>query len=280
MFELWFSKMPVLNKKGFFPGPEESLDSFLFRVQQIEKKYPPHENHCDDGFFDHFNTLFQCVPAWMPWRFDSPGLAFFQGACATVELQGKDEFHIDVQVHPRYQKNAKKRKEILSHEGVHIVRMAFADGLFEELLAYQSSRYIWRRWLGGVFLHPRNVYCLFGLILLSVAGQLLDVLFSPWNLDWGGIRWFFALLPLGYFSFLLLRGGVLFWTLRLAAYRVMQLAPKWKEAPLAVLLRMCDKDIFAFAWKRKKSLENKIELWKDSQQFYYQFLYKCFFSKW
>ena len=41
MFELWFSKMPVLNKKGFFPGPEESLDSFLFRVQQIEKKYPP-----------------------------------------------------------------------------------------------------------------------------------------------------------------------------------------------------------------------------------------------
>lgn len=276
MFEFWFSKMPKLNQKGFFPGPEESLESFLFRSQQIEEDFPLHPSHSEDCFFDHFNTLFQCTPTWMPWRFDKFGLAFFQGACATIEPKEGGRLHIDVQIHPRYQEQAKKRQEILSHEGVHIVRMAFSEKFFEELLAYQSSQYAWRRWMGGVFLGPGNIYWLFGCIFFSAIGQLVDVFF-PFR---ESILWGFALLPLSYFSFLLLRGGLLLLTLHLAARRVARLVPQWKEAPLSVLIRMRDRDIFAFAWKSKKSLEKEIRGWKNSQRFYYQFLYKCFFSKW
>ncbi|HSX11896.1 MAG TPA: hypothetical protein VLF61_00195 [Rhabdochlamydiaceae bacterium] len=233
------------NARGYIPGPGETEEQFLKRIEILNHfyAYPPAEIDCflTDGDWKEARALtdqlFGFSIDWAVAYYSDKKLPFFQGAATwLIEKQG---IQIPmIQLKTRLEQAALykmyHKKEILAHESVHAARMAFHAPRFEEIFAYMSSRSPVRKWLGPMFQKSWESYLFFILLIGSVILQL----FVESTL--------FFLFPWLYFAFLC--GRLIFLRFKLGQclkkLKIVLLKP---EQALPMAYRLTDQEILLFA---------------------------------
>lgn len=160
----------TLNQEGFIPGPDESEDDFITRVEMLRAL--PKSAIDWKGAQRITEPLFDFGLNWVPAFYSKKGLPFWQGAAVWIE-NGI----------PSVQLRNKTNDELLAHEAVHAARIAFNEPRFEEFFAYLTSRQAWRRWLGPIFRHSWESYLFIILLVCSIGAQIGSIFFSHWLLE-------------------------------------------------------------------------------------------------
>lgn len=164
-------KLREFAKRGLLVGPKESEEAFLKRCERAQPVSS--------------QKLFSLIPDWISVEYSNKGLLPWQGAVVTT-----DGITQSVQLRALFGQKKRylglyERAEILSHEMVHAVRMAFDEPLFEEILAYRTATTRLRTFLGPLFRSSKDSL----LFLLS-----LPLLLLPWGwLPFLSLLFFFLL---------------------------------------------------------------------------------------
>lgn len=96
-------------------------------------------------------------------RFYEPG-AFFQQ---------DDRYWIEINVKPLFFFLGYDLQRVLKHELIHAIRKDFEDSIFEELIAYQVSKFTYQKYLGPFFSLKRGKVCLILMPLMSLISKVL-----------------------------------------------------------------------------------------------------------
>ena len=147
-------KLVELGRKGLIPGPDESDEAFFKRCAEatpISDGTPP--------------SVFGVSPDWIEVEYSNKGLRFWEGGCTWIEGE-----NVTLQLRKIFEKKQRylglySRDELTGHEVVHVVRSAFEEPIFEEILAYQTAPSPFRRFFGPIIRSPRE--SLFFLVALS-----------------------------------------------------------------------------------------------------------------
>jgi hypothetical protein len=237
MKSLSFDLMHKLNSQGFIPGPKENANQFFKRISSCKKI----SSFClKDLNVQLIGSTLDFFPEWIEVQFSKKKLPFWQGAATWTYLLNEEVTDVFLQLHPVFkEKNTLfgiyKRDEIFLHEFVHVLRSAFDEQLFEELLAYQTSTFSLRKVLGPLFSKPLEVLIFF--ILLTIPYLSLFFLETAFLL---------LFLPLIFFLGLLTRS-----LMRLKIYKeALKNARKALVNPLQaenLLLRLKDQEIISLS---------------------------------
>ncbi len=207
-----------LSHLGLIPGPNESQEAFEQRVKEATLQATI--------------SVFGLNPNWIPLIYSNQSLAPWEGGCAWI-WDGK----VALQLRKRLEKRESylgivSKKELLEHEAVHAIRVAFEEPRFEEVLAYQTAKSSYRRFFGPFFRSPRESLLFFSCMLLFPLTLPFPVLQLP----------FASLLTLitGYGFLRLMRTQKIFGK---AKRNLAQLT----QNPLALMLHLTDREIERFA---------------------------------
>ena len=161
-----------LNERGFFPGPDESEEDFLRRVEWVkqaagalgERAIP--SSHWVWARL-HLRELFGFAPECLPAYYSNRSLAPWQGAASWIEGGKISAVQLRENLKRGSYLGIYRREEILGHEAVHAARSAFEADRWEEFFAYMTSESRWRRVLGPIVRSPWEVwpflaFCLIG----------------------------------------------------------------------------------------------------------------------
>jgi hypothetical protein len=226
----------ALNKQGLFPGPDEDLPTFLARLKRIRNLTHSSIPPSDWATATHLTTtLYDINPTWLIAFYSNTNLPPWQGAATWIDnsiplIQLKTTF-------ARGSYLGYSRDEILAHEAVHAARMAFHEPRFEELLAYRTSRSRLRRFLGPLFRTPTESTLFLSTLLLSLAATITNIFFSSHILT------LISLLPILALTLLLIRLIHTHTLFNRCLKNLSRLTPH----PLAVALRLTDREIISFA---------------------------------
>ncbi|OGN55619.1 MAG: hypothetical protein A2098_02125 [Chlamydiae bacterium GWF2_49_8] len=216
-----------LNRRGLFPGPAETEEEFFKRVERVG---PSAQS------FPHIETLFGCAPDWVPLSYSNRGLAPWQGAAVWIE-----EGSARIQLKKGFQKGRYLRiyseSEVLSHELVHLVRMAFDEPRYEEIFAYLASKSAFRRAFGPLFCRPGEAALFFALSFFPFLSFFWP---TPLFLAFPGI----------YLLFLLWRLYKSRKRLNRCLENLASIAPR----PLVLAVRLSDEEVALFAALSAKEL--------------------------
>lgn len=181
----FFSKKELTahENRGLIQGPSESENEFFTRVLAATPLPFP------QSAVDLFESLFSMRPNWVPLLVQKHPLKPWEGAVTWIEGSC-----VTVQIKSLTPPLSYSLEEILAHELVHAVRVAFQEPLFEEILAFQTSRKRWRRFLGPLFSRPLDTYLFLSSLLLSWGGYWIG-----WWLDIEWLRLSAWALPLLFF---------------------------------------------------------------------------------
>jgi hypothetical protein len=271
-------KLLLLNRQGFIPGPDESEEMFLKRVEITKKIYSDPANILKyiDGktfpkkFFDEkkvkrplwgwskktLKILFDIEPVDFYAFFSNEKLSFFEAAATwivPIELESTNLDSIIKIPLLQFRKKLKEKNfllfynfdEILAHEAAHMARVSFNNSKYEEIFAYLTSASSFRRILGGIINNPKEGHIFLGLCLLSTSCSLFYNSF---------ISIFSWVLPVGYFSigvFRLLKAKYVL----SKAYNNILTVLKDKKKGLCVLFRLSDEEIKSVANLKKNKVE-------------------------
>jgi hypothetical protein len=168
-----------LNESGFIPGPAESLQDFVKRVESTKQAFlklgvsaipSSHWDWVGIKLREQFGFTPLCLPAFYSNRSLTP----WQGAAAWVE-RGQI---LAIQLRESFRKGTflgiYQRGEILAHEAVHAARSAFPSDRWDEFFAYMTSEISWRRVLGPIIQRPWEVW---PFLLLCLMGVFFPIMF-------------------------------------------------------------------------------------------------------
>ena len=204
--------------RGLIIGPDESQEAFDKRVQASI----PHTTI----------SVFGLKPDWIPVHYSNKSLAPWEGGCAWIH-EGK----VALQLRKVLEKRESylglvSKEELLQHEAVHAMRVAFEEPRFEEVLAYQTSRSRFRRSFGPFFRSPRESVLFLSCMLLFPLTVPFPFLQLPFAALLAGIT--------TYGLFRLTRTQSIFG-------RAKRNLSKLTENPRALMLHLTDKEIESFA---------------------------------
>ena len=254
------SLLKKLNEEGFVPGPLESEEDFLFRVEAVKAAFfklgvrsipESHWIFSQTLLQDLFGFTAKNIPAF----YSNASLMPWQAACAWVE---RDQL-IAIQLRKAFMNGSflrlYERHEILAHEAVHAVRSAFPHDRFDEMFAYMTSQRLWIKVLGPIIKNPWEVWPFVVFCLLGV----LDPFFFL-----GSIAWMF----LGFFRLIKSR-----LYLNQAAKNLKRTFPSDLKVR-SILVRLTESEIIKLAHKKtvfELYLENSQELrWQMIHLIYLQ----------
>lgn len=188
------------NREGLIPGPHEDENAFMKRVshclgikQKLKKAphAPPLGEEVDDiatacgaDPYALTQTLFDIKPTWIPMFFSNYQLAPWHGGCAWIFQLSPDELTAAFLQLRKGRSMFYAQSEIVAHEVAHVGRMAFEEPLFEELLAYQTSPYFWRRWLGPIVQSAKESTFFFLVLFLLIAFDAYLLVTAQGELLW------------------------------------------------------------------------------------------------
>jgi hypothetical protein len=184
--------------------------------------------------------LFDIDPDWVEVIYDNQGLQVWEGGCTWIE-----EDQITVQLRKRFLNKESylgySRDEIIAHELVHVVRGAFKEPVYEEILAYQTSSSALRRFLGPLFRAPKESYIFLG----SLVAYYVSMCVGVWQMPFLFI--FLALSACGLLR--LLKAQMTFHRARKNLNSLVQ-----KKDLLAVMLRLTDEEINRFSKMNRQQI--------------------------
>jgi len=231
----------ALNAEGFIPGPGETSEAFLKRVQETKNFFRSQEwipLHHWEMPAEKLKVLFNFSPRWCAATYSAKGLTPWQAAATWIDV--KRIYKIQVRS-SRWLSWLVNSQELLAHEAAHAARAAFDEPKYEELFAFLTSTSRWRRVLGPLFRKPVEAAWLVGLLGIGLVVQMVEI--------WAGVDLFSQL----WFVAALCRCS--FWSIRLARARrclakaAKKLAPYLKDPAMVrfVLFRMTDAEIEEWA---------------------------------
>lgn len=141
-------------KRGLIPGPSETEEAFLNRVEASPAR--PEWNEVPP-----LASVWGFSIDWVPLVYSKKKLLPWEGAIFWSD---------HIQLHPKLQTQnlfGNSQTEILHHESIHAARIAFNEPAFEEFLAYATSQSKWKRFLGPLFTRIWE-FPLFALSLFSL----------------------------------------------------------------------------------------------------------------
>ena len=155
------SDIKCLFEEGFVPAPGEADAAFYLRVKKTKEKWlSPEKIHefpietTTPPFIFRSNKK---LPFWvggMTW------ILTFDDGCKIPFIQLPKTLR-------RY--TFTKEEEILAHERVHALRVAFNEPIFEEILAYQSSPSKFRRFFGPLCATTKETSLVMGSFLVGIV---------------------------------------------------------------------------------------------------------------
>ena len=157
-----------MDREEFLQGPTESKATFAKRIKLTkEAAQNPQMLGLENVQIGKFHL------PWLLYKVSNEKLLPWEAAATwIIEHEGvKIPF---LQVRKRYAKN----DEVWNHELVHIMRIAFDEPRFEEIIAFDQSKSRFRKWLGPLFRTPKESF----LFLAVVIGASVVGVFSPWLL--------------------------------------------------------------------------------------------------
>lgn len=245
-----------LNKEGFLAGPEEEKQAFFLRVERTLAEAPVHPT----PFPIELQKLFDVNPSFLEVVYSNESLDAWEAGCTWIT-----DNRVSIQLRKRFQKASFwfgffSKEEVLSHEAVHAVRMKFYEPIFEEVLAYSTSKHFWRRFFGPLFRSAEETHFFLFFVLF---GAFL----FPW-FPWISLSCILA--PNMFFFFRLFRTQILFRKAKKKIRKLLGIEPLW------VLLRLTDRETRLFAtqplaviedFARKEKL--KSVRWRQIYQSYF-----------
>jgi hypothetical protein len=217
-----------LNKKGWFLAPGETVEGLLERKGLFEDQSPASFLLLEKagkitellyGFKFETAPIFYSNKSLFPW----------QGGMLWSYFSEKGKCFPKVQMRTKYSKRYDPT-EILAHELVHMARFAFKEPLFEEILAYKTSKSAFRRFLGPLFIYPLESVIFMS---LSLLGSFSFVWLETW----------LSFLPFAlFFVFLFIRLSAL----HIIFNRAVQ---KSGESSLKSMIGLSDKEIIKLGMK-------------------------------
>lgn len=155
-------------KRGLIPGPKETEEEFLKRVEACKV----HSN-----LSSRTQEVFGFSIDWVPVTVSNKNLFPWEGAAIWIMSDAPPQ----IQLREHFFKTKlfqKDMDEFLAHEAVHAARMMFEEPQFEEILAYQTSKNRFRKFWGPLFRSSKE-----SLLLVSVlAATLACGWFLPWQI--------------------------------------------------------------------------------------------------
>jgi len=171
--------------EGFLPGPNESEEDFLKRVElSRELALNPQKAGLKDVEVGKKIGPFNL--SWLLHKVSNKKLPIWEGAATwIIDCEGAKIPFL------QFRKAHAQSEEIWDHELVHILRIAFDEPRFEEILAFDRSKSRFRKWLGPLLRTPKEsiffVVASFAAIGLSLLWP--QALFFPFLLLLGfGLR--------------------------------------------------------------------------------------------
>jgi len=192
-----------LDKKGYIPAPDETVEQFEKRVSAIKKLKEDVESQiAEKGFYQiedlkydkeeliPIDVLLECqnqskdkysfIMDYPPSFFSSSGMLFYHGGGAiTFEDEDgiylKDGLFTIFQLRKHFLKNIKywiySRNEIISHEVCHVARGPFKAVNYEEYFAYMTSSSGFRKWFGPALWRGIDMTILMLMLLIIFCAQ-------------------------------------------------------------------------------------------------------------
>lgn len=157
-----------MDRRQFLQGPTESDSAFAKRIKLTnEAAQNPQMLGLENVRVGKFHL------PWLLYKVSNKKLLPWEAAATwIIEHEGvKIPF---LQVRKRYAKN----EEVWNHELVHIMRIAFDEPRFEEIIAFDQSKSRYRKWLGPLFRTPKESFFFLAFAMISSAIGL----FYPWLL--------------------------------------------------------------------------------------------------
>jgi len=232
---LFFSQT---RKEGILSFPGESFEDFKIRANDIKlhKQMFLKENQCK-GFFLHpfsfkglevstYVLLKKGAKDLHPWEAAATWTVDYKNTALSY-IQYKDSQRVSID-------------ELLNHEIVHEMRCGFKEKIFEEFLAYKTSRSIYRRLFGPVFISSCE-----SVVFLSAFFALLG---SYIVFDNDVFIWMMIFL----LAFLLLRLGILQWIFIRCLNRLAKVFGN--HDPLAIAISLTDQEIIQIASKKQSDI--------------------------
>ncbi|WP_201456465.1 hypothetical protein [Chlamydia sp. 17-3921] len=216
-----------LNKQGIIAGPEEEKYSFFLRADSLIEE----RSGSSTSFPSRIQEIFDICPSHLQILYSNEGLDVWEAGCTWIL-----ENQVTIQLRKPLYKASRwlgiySKKEILAHEIVHAVRMKFREPIFEEVLAYQTSSWAWRRFWGPLFRNSGESYALFLSVTIGVGITL-------WQPFWGFAT--ILMLPI-FFSVRLMLVQSYFRRAMRKIRKMLGVTPLW------IMLRLTDKEIKMFA---------------------------------
>jgi hypothetical protein len=255
--------LKALGEEGFIPGPNETEEAFVKRLdilkthsQQLlqDQKYGP--------LIADFNRL-RAHLHWIPLHYSNHRLLPWQGGASWTFTTPEGASFPIVQLRKGFKKGHflfYTQEEVLQHEAVHALRVAFQEPRFEEILAYWNAPQKWRRFLGPLYRKPSQVLFFISLIFISLAMQVAALFFwnTPFLLLLKGVP-FLPLADCFIRCVLLIKDQR---NLKKTFQTLQNLFPKQKD-PFPLAIRLTDLEIQLFA---TKSLEEILLYIKDKSR--------------
>lgn len=217
-------ELVILNKEGFIAGPKEDEKTFLERVS-LTKYFI---NNPKDFFIDnkkfyvslgkkikkpiwswtktHLKHLFDFSPDYFFAFYQNKNLTPFEGAATWQLSKGNKNLNIPIlQVRENFKNKGEYLRiyqldEILAHESVHALRVAYNEPQFEEIFAYLTSTSFFRRIFGSLIRSSYEGVVFFALLMSGLMFQVLSfyynsltfvfILFSMLSIAWASIGLF------------------------------------------------------------------------------------------
>ena len=233
-------RLKELNHEGFICGPSENEDIFFKRCEGLRDKNLLEERFkaLDVSLLENIElkefdlSINWCwgkirKKSWLPWI-----------AAETQIYEDEKGLFPIVKI---FQK--KREDEALKHEFLHVARCAFNENVFEEILAFKTSTKKWRRIWGALFRSSKER----SLFLISILLALLFSWIEP-SRGWTEVLQGFPWMVLSLMAIRLMKDQR---NLSKALARLSQIFAH--PQPLAIALRLTDKEIIAFS---KESISN------------------------
>lgn len=185
MFLMTDAELFSLNQSGLIPGPGETEEEFLLRVETTQEKFQTGGDWIPASHWDwvreFLGNLFDVKPLYIAAFYSNASLAPWQGAASWIEGRHLHSIQLRQALKKGTYLQLYTREEILAHEAVHAARSGFAESSYEEFFAYMTSEKKWRRCLGPILERPWEVWPFFFTCLGGIFWQICFLGAAAWS---------------------------------------------------------------------------------------------------
>lgn len=249
-----------LNCHGFICGPSENMKFFFQRINFVKTFPDRYKDLLEQEKLKTFIITDKVMDIDVDWALIRPNskIPFWEkGRTWTFSVDEMEGSFIEIQKLSEYED-----LNVKTHEMVHLIRQAFHEPRFEEILAFYQDNQRWRRFWGPLFKTSKEVnlfMCFFALSsILSLCGLCID---------------YFFIIDFLIIWFLVARLFVDQYVFKCALRKIEKVFET--ENPYKIALRLTDEEILFFAKKNKNLCLEKISSnvcfrWKQIREAYFK----------